>query len=200
MLNTNVLVLNHSFLPIHVTSVRRAICLVYQGGARAVDGSYQTFDFDGWRIARARLRGTEEGEGDVLGTPSGSFPVPRVIVLLHFDRVPRRHVRFSRLNIFARDRYTCQYCEQRLHRSQLNLDHVVPRTQGGRTTWENVVCCCVPCNRRKGGRTPEQAGLELTRKPARPRWSPLMNMAPSSIRYREWRPFLINGESSYGSL
>jgi 5-methylcytosine-specific restriction endonuclease McrA len=183
MLSSSVLVLNRSFLPIHVTSVRRAFSLVYQGGARVVDESYQTFDFHAWR-SRDGTNGFE-----CVGSSSGPVPVPRVIALIAFDRMPKRHVRFSRINIFSRDHFTCQYCGDNPARSFLNLDHVTPRSQGGRTTWENVVCCCVPCNRRKGGRTPEQAGLRLRRSPRRPRWNPLM-VVPSNVVYREWRPFL----------
>jgi 5-methylcytosine-specific restriction endonuclease McrA len=191
MLNSAVLVLNRSYLPIHVTSARRAFALIYQGIARAVDEQYQTFDFESWRELGA------ERDGESVGTPSGSLRVPRVIVLVAFDRVPRRHVRFSRINIFARDGFTCQYCGMRPTRSELNLDHVVPRALGGRSTWENVVCSCVECNRRKGGRTPEQAGLRLRRLPTRPRWTPLMNLMLSSVRYREWRPFLNVVDASY---
>jgi 5-methylcytosine-specific restriction endonuclease McrA len=191
MLNSAVLVLNRSYLPIHVTSAKRAFALIYQGIARAVDEQYQTFDFESWReLGAAR-------DCDCVGTPSGSLRVPRVIVLVAFDRVPKRHVRFSRLNIFARDSFMCQYCGRRTVRSELNLDHVVPRALGGRSTWENVVCSCVECNRRKGGRTPEQAGLRLRRLPTRPRWTPLMNLMLSSVRYREWRPFLNVVDASY---
>jgi 5-methylcytosine-specific restriction endonuclease McrA len=191
MLNSAVLVLNRSYLPIHVTSAKRAFALIYQGIARAVDEQYQTFDFESWReLGAAR-------DCDCVGTPSGSLRVPRVIVLVAFDRVPKRHVRFSRLNIFARDGFMCQYCGRRTVRSELNLDHVVPRALGGRSTWENVVCSCVECNRRKGGRTPEQAGLRLRRLPTRPRWTPLMNLMLSSVRYREWRPFLNVVDASY---
>jgi 5-methylcytosine-specific restriction endonuclease McrA len=92
--------------------------------------------------------------------------------------------------VFTRDKYTCQYCGTMPHRSQLNLDHVIPRSLGGKTSWENVVASCVDCNRRKGGRTPEQARLRLLRSPARPRWSPFMTLAGSQVRYAEWRPFL----------
>jgi len=191
MLNSSVLVLNRSYLPIHVTNVKRAFALIYQGIARAVDEQYQTFDFETWaQLAVAR-------EAEAIGTPRGPMRVPRVIVLVGFDRVPRRHVRFSRINIFARDGFICQYCGQRPARSELNLDHVVPRALGGRSTWENVVCSCVECNRRKGGRTPEQAGLRLRRLPLRPRWTPLTNLMLSSVRYREWRPYLNVVDASY---
>ena len=83
-------------------------------------------------------------------TAQGAIRIPRVIVLQMYDRLPRTKVRFSRLNIYARDDNTCQYCAQKLPRTHLNLDHVIPRARGGRTTWENVVCCCVPCNLKKG--------------------------------------------------
>ncbi|HBZ71746.1 MAG TPA: HNH endonuclease [Deltaproteobacteria bacterium] len=191
MLNTSVLVLNRSYLPIHVTSVRRAFALIYQGIARAVDEQYQTFDFEGWsQLAVAR-------DAEAIGTSSGPIRVPRVIVLIAFDRVPKRHVRFSRINIYARDNFTCQYCGVRYPRSELNLDHVIPRSLGGRSTWDNVVCSCLECNRRKGGNTPARAGLVLRRPPARPRWTPLMNLMLSSVRYNEWRPFLNLVDASY---
>jgi hypothetical protein len=182
MLNSGVLVLNRSYLPVHVTSVRRAFSLVYQGTAHVVDREYRTFAFEEWRRC--------ESAPAFIGTGRGPIPVPRVIVLRYYDRMPRRHVRFSRANIFARDDYTCQYCEMRFARGELNLDHVIPRSHGGRSTWENVVTSCVDCNRRKGGRTPEQAGLRLSRKPARPRWTPLASLPLASARHDEWRPFL----------
>jgi 5-methylcytosine-specific restriction endonuclease McrA len=191
MLNTSVLVLNRSFLPIHITNVRRAFTLLYQGIARAVDEEYRTFDFESWsELSVAR-------ETESIGSVQGRIRVPRVIVLTTFDRIPKRHVRFSRLNIYARDDFTCQYCGDRPARSELNLDHVVPRSLGGKSTWENVVCSCLDCNRRKGGRTPRQARLTLRRKPARPRWTPFVNLMLSTVRYQEWRPFLNIVDASY---
>jgi 5-methylcytosine-specific restriction endonuclease McrA len=184
MLSASVLVLNRSYLPIHVTPVRRAFSLVYQGAARFLDGEYVTFDFEGW--CRLAVRAAEEG----IGTVRGRIRVPRVIVLNHFDRVPKRHLRFSRANVLSRDDYTCQYCGVRRPRSDLNLDHVIPRALGGKSTWENVVASCVDCNRHKGGRTPVQAGLDLQRRPTRPRWTPLAHLPTSSVRHHEWRPFL----------
>jgi len=191
MLDSNVLVLNRSYLPIHVTSVRRAFSLIYQGTALAVNGRYETFDFDSWRCVEVN------GDGSV-GTPDGAIRVPRVIVLQGYDRVPRRHVRYSRINIFARDNFTCQYCGSRPHRSKLNLDHVIPRALGGRTTWENVVCSCIDCNRRKGGRTPAQARLSLRRRPMKPSWTPMLTHIGTRIRYDEWRPFLHIAEPGRG--
>ena len=194
MLNSSVLVLNRSYLPIHVTSVKRAFSLLYQGLARAIDEQYQTFDFDAWRqVAVAR-------EEEAIGTSSGPIRVPRVIVLVAFDRLPKRHVRFSRINLMARDNFQCQYCSSKPARAELNLDHVVPRALGGRSTWENVVTSCVDCNRRKGGRTPHQARMQLRKRPVRPRWTPLMNLMLSSVRYKEWRPFLSVVDASYWNV
>jgi 5-methylcytosine-specific restriction endonuclease McrA len=184
MLNSPVLVLNRLYLPVHVTSVRRAFSLVYQGFARVVDGDHRTFAFEEW------LELTVTSSVESIGTSRGQILIPRVILLAVFDRVPRRHVRFSRSNVLTRDGYTCQYCGVRPPRAELNLDHVVPRAHGGRSTWENVVASCLECNRRKGGRTPEQAGLRLRRRPARPRWTPLASLPLASVRHEEWRPFL----------
>lgn len=196
MLNSTVLVLNRSYLPIHVTSVRRAFSLVYQGIARVVGDEYRTFDFDQWSGFRVHDRSASHANAadarpvEWIGTSRGPLPAPRVILLTVFDRVPRRHVRFSRANVMSRDGFTCQYCGDRPPRSQLNLDHVVPRAHGGRSSWENVVASCLDCNRRKGGRTPEQAGLRLLRAPARPRWTPLASLPLAHNRHAEWRPFL----------
>lgn len=190
VLRSKTLVLNRSFLPVHITTVRRACILLYQGVARAVDAEYQTFDFGDWRA--------RSDAGETLGLVAGPMPVPRVIVLVTYDRVPKRHVRFSRHNVYARDHDTCQYCGRRLPRSELNLDHVVPRSQGGLSTWDNVVCSCHTCNRRKGGNTPQQAGIRLLKRPVRPAWTPFLGETFGQARYREWRPFLSFLDAALG--
>ena len=191
MSTSGVLVLNRSYLPVHVTSVRRAFSLVYQGVARVVDEQYETFDFDSWRDLAIRA-----GD-DSIGVVGGLIRVPRVILLTAFDRIPKRHVRFSRINVYGRDRSTCQYCGRRFPRTELNLDHVVPRSKGGRTTWQNVVCSCLDCNRRKGGRTPQKAGMRLIAPPRRPRWTPMVGVLAGRRGYPEWRPFLSIVDASY---
>lgn len=191
LLNTKVLVLNRSFLPIHITSVRRAFSLLYQGLAHAVDQEYRTFDFDSWAELSASVH------DERIGLVNRAIRVPRVILLLAYDRVPKRRVRFSRFNIYSRDRNTCQYCGKKFPRSELNLDHVIPRSRGGKSTWENVVCSCHECNRRKGGRTPEEAGMTLLRPPRRPEWTPFMLETFSLRRYKEWAPFLSVVDASY---
>jgi 5-methylcytosine-specific restriction endonuclease McrA len=192
MIDSAVLVLNRNYQPVHVTSVKRAFSLLYQGVAKAIDAQYKLYEFDDW----AALSATQ----DCITTVNRSIRVPRVLVLSAYEYLPKGRVRFSRLNIYARDHDTCQYCGRTLPRSELNLDHVVPRCDGGKTTWENVVCSCVPCNLKKGGRTPEQAGMKLLRKPFRPRWTPLFRGAIRRVTYREWLPFLRLEDASYWNV
>jgi len=191
LLDTGVLVLNRVYQPVHVTSVRRAFGLLYQGAAKAIDEQFQLFDFASWSALAAAAH------EEAIGTVGRRIRVPRVIVLLVYDRLPRARVRFSRFNIYARDDNTCQYCGRRFSRAELNLDHVVPRSRGGSTNWENVVCSCVPCNLRKGGRTPDEAGMGLKRPPAHPRWTPMFRSASRRALYRQWRPFLSVADAAY---
>jgi 5-methylcytosine-specific restriction endonuclease McrA len=189
VLNTKVLVLNRSYLPVHITVVRRALSLLYQGIARAVDEQYRTFDFATWADLAA--------DEDSIGLVDRAIRVPRVILLQGYDRIPRRYVRFSRFNIYSRDQNRCQYCGRQFPRAELNLDHVVPRSKGGTSIWENVVCSCHRCNRLKGGRTPIEACMRLIRQPRRPQWTPFMTETYSLRRYKEWMPFLSAVDAAY---
>ena len=205
MTNAAVLVLNRHFQPIHVTNVKRAFTLLYLGVARVIDQQFRTFDFETWAQLSQELGsgagGLRASEGlDVVHTVNRAILVPRVIILQVYDRLPRTKVRFSRYNIYLRDGNTCQYCGRELPRTDLNLDHVVPRAQGGRTTWENVVCCCIDCNLTKGARTPDQAGMKLMKTPVRPRWTPTFRTQSGKVRYREWLPFLGMADASYWNV
>lgn len=194
ILGSDVLVLNRQYQAIHITTVRRAFVQLYEGVAKAVDREYRTFDFPSWSALSRGLAAHEE----MIGTPRMRLKVPRVVLLVDYALIPRTRVRFSRLNIYARDGNRCQYCLRRLPRSELNLDHVNPRSKGGASTWENVVCSCIPCNLRKGGRTPEEAGMRLLKKPVRPRWSPAFR-APAHF-YEDWRPFLSAADTAYWNV
>ncbi|MCS7026668.1 MAG: HNH endonuclease [Bryobacteraceae bacterium] len=141
-LRNPVLVLNASYEPINVCAVRRALVLVLKG-----------------------LAATEEHTVAEIHSSRQSFPVPSVIRLLEYRRIPHQSRALSRKNILLRDRYTCQYCGKTLPSSELTLDHVVPRSRGGESSWENLVACCNPCNNRKGNRTPEEANMRLNRPP-----------------------------------
>ena len=111
----------------------------------------------------------EESDREVRSV-SRSMKVPSVVRLMGFVRFRRKEAKFSRKNIYARDHYACQYCGRHLPGDDLTCDHVIPRSRGGKTAWNNIVTCCVPCNRKKGGRTPEEARMHLRKKPARPSW------------------------------
>ncbi len=187
-LDASVLVLNKMFMAVHVISVRRAFCLLCKELAEVVaieDGTYASYDFATWAdLSAYRAAHFRQEDDDWVRTASAEIQAPRVIRLLGYDKVPRQTVKFNRRNIFARDHSQCQYCGRKFVTSELSLDHVVPRSQGGGTTWENIVCACVDCNVRKGGRTPRQANMTLIRKPEKPKRSPVLNL----IAYAEEVP------------
>ena len=191
----SVLVLNRLYMAVHVVNVKRAIALLFRELAEVIDieaGRYVNYDFLSWReISQLKLE-FEQRDPQSDGLQSVHFAVesPRVIRLLTYDKVPRRGMRFNRRNVFARDGNRCQYCGKRFATSELSLDHVRPRSQGGEMGWENIVCCCVGCNSRKGGRTPEQAGMRLVREPKRPRQHPLLRGKLKNPKYESWKAFL----------
>jgi 5-methylcytosine-specific restriction endonuclease McrA len=184
VLDGQALVLNRSWLPIGVASVRQALTLMCKGSARAVDAeTYRLHDFDSW----AELSAAESEEH--VATVTLRVPVPEVIVLSGFDGNPGVAVVFSRRNLYRRDRYTCQYCGGQPGIEGLTIDHVVPRADGGASTWENCVLACQACNFRKANRTPRQAGMRLRRQPAKPAWSPFVSI-PIGKRRLSWARFV----------
>lgn len=184
-----VLVLNRLWQAVNVCSVRRALTLLFQGHAQAVleagDGSFDTYSFREWRDLSE-----DEPHPESIHTISFRIRIPRVILLLVFDELPAKEVKFTRHNIFERDKNTCQYCGRIFDRKDLNLDHVVPRDRGGPTNWENIVCSCIPCNTRKGNRTPQEANLRLIRKPRRPKWRPFLHVQVGIPAHDTWKHFI----------
>ena len=154
-LSCSVLVLNKHYMAIRIVGAKRAFSLLCREMAEVISferGTYANYDFKSWCEASQFRRQFEPKGHDWVATVS--FDVPRIIRLLFYDRLPRSEVKFNRRNIFARDRNCCQYCGKRFPTSELSLDHVVPRSMGGGATWENIVCACMRCNVKKGGRTP----------------------------------------------
>jgi 5-methylcytosine-specific restriction endonuclease McrA len=194
-LDASVLVLNRFYMAVHVISVRRAFCLLFKNLAEVItidDGRYMSFNFASWReVSEARVlyRGPDD---DFIRTVHFEIQVPRIIRLLTYDRVPRQKVKFNRRNLFARDGNRCQYCGKKFATDGLSLDHVVPRSRGGEATWDNIVCACLRCNVRKGGRTPREAGMKLIREPVEPKTSPVVTLKLSHGKYTSWRAFLDN--------
>ena len=167
MINLPVLVLNQNYEPLNICRVRRAVILLYQRRAEML----------------------ENGVGFIHST-NHDFPVPSVIRLPYLVKRPFRLDRkLTRLEIFNRDHYTCQYCGKETR--QLTLDHVIPRFRGGQHTWENVVSCCIACNRRKAGKTPEEAGMKLGQPPSPPRRSRFSYIPSHYLQTRdEWLRYL----------
>lgn len=187
-LQNHVLVLNRLWQAINVCTVERALALLYTGHAQVVyrdDDGFNTFSFDEWQDFSDHCN-----ENDVVRTISIRIRIPKIILLLFFDRMPNKEVKFTRHNIFERDKNTCQYCGGKFDRNDLNIDHVVPRQHGGLTTWTNVVCSCLKCNGQKANRTPEEAGMRLIRKPKKPRWRPFLQIQFVKTADHSWRHFL----------
>jgi 5-methylcytosine-specific restriction endonuclease McrA len=167
MLSEGVLVLNRNWTAVHVCDVKRAIVLLVQDLAQVVTEDYQTHDYHSWRELSEHVA----ADGNLfVRTPSFRLLVPEVIRLIGYHRMPPRIVKFNRRNIYLRDSYTCQYCGHRPAREDLTIDHIIPRSRGGRSTWENVVLACIQCNVTKSNRTPEEARMHLRRPPRRPHW------------------------------
>jgi 5-methylcytosine-specific restriction endonuclease McrA len=180
----SVLVLNSLFQAVQVTGVRRAFRLFYAGRARAVAPDFSSYDFENWCDLPPMA------DDEVIHTPTRAIRIPKVIQLIHYDRLPSREVRFTRRNIFYRDRNRCQYCGGSFRQKDLNLDHVVPLSRGGKSTWDNVVCACIPCNTRKGDRTPPEAGMRLIRRPKKPAGHPMLRATWIGPCPEEWKTYL----------
>ncbi|MEW5794947.1 MAG: HNH endonuclease [Candidatus Zixiibacteriota bacterium] len=166
VINRNVLMLNQNYEPLTVCSARRAIVLLFQGKAEMV----------------------ETADGLKVHSVSRSFALPSVVRLAEYRRVPFRYIMLTRKNIIVRDGHRCQYCGT--GRGAMTIDHVIPRKLHGTDTWENMVCACIKCNNLKGDRTPEQAGLQLIKKPTRPSHITFIQRHLSANDHR-WRRYLF---------
>ncbi len=194
-INSHVLVLNKMWMAIRVINAKRAFSLLFRDLAEVIhvgDGSYIGHDFESWQSLSDAKLDFESHKYEWVRTVRYEIAVPKVIRLLGYDRLPKQDVKLNRRNIFARDKNQCQYCGKNFPTTELSLDHVKPRTQGGGSSWENLVCCCVRCNARKGGRTPEQANMHLIRKPAKPKRNPVLALRVGQDKYSSWQPFLDN--------
>ena len=177
------LILNRNWQPVGIATVAKSLVKVWNDNACIVDPvDYQQYTWADW----AQLA-PEAGEL-VIRTRTSRLRVPEVIVLTSYDRLPANVVTFTRRNIFKRDRYTCQYCGQQPASDELTIDHVVPRAQGGVSTWENCVLACIDCNTKKANRTPAQAKMPLRREPVQPAWRPLY--AAHKLRIDSWSKFV----------
>ncbi|MEY5031618.1 MAG: hypothetical protein RL354_649 [Planctomycetota bacterium] len=192
-LDAKVLVLNRYYSAIRVIDARRAFVLLAKEIAEVIaveDGSYVSYPFTTWTELSEFRKQFEEKDHDWVRTARISIAVPKIVRVLAFDRLPREQVKLNRRNIYARDANRCQYCGKTFPTRELTLDHVKPRVQGGGNSWTNLVCACVKCNARKGGRTPEQAGVRLVREPVKPKRNPAISLRLGSPKYESWKAFL----------
>jgi len=161
MASSHTLILTQGFQPHRIVPWEQAVCLLWMG----------------------KIEVLEEYE-ETVRSPSVEMSIPAVARLTKTVSARKKAVKFSRINVMTRDKFVCQYCGTKATMSKLNYDHVIPRSQGGKTVWTNIVTCCYPCNNRKAGRTPQQAGMRLLKKPVQPKTLPLtpppipMNNAP----------------------
>lgn len=187
-LSRRVLVLNRLWQPVNICGARRAFSLLFKDAAQVVfrdDGIFATYGFNDWQ-------GIEWGDcgGDFVSSVSLRIRVPEIILLARYDELPLKDVKLTRKNVYLRDKNSCQYCGVTFRERDLNLDHVIPRRLGGGTIWTNIVCSCIPCNLRKGEKTPEAAGIKLVRTPKKPHWSPFNRIAFRKGEHSVWEHFL----------
>ncbi len=190
-LNYRVLVLNRLWQAVNIVGVQRAFSLLLQDHAQVIhtgDGSFRMLDAGSW-LELSASDVPEAGEA-YIQTVKMRIRVPKVLLLRSYDRLPVQEVKFTRENLFERDNYRCQYCGNSFEADQLNMDHVIPRDRGGRTSWENIVTSCIKCNARKANRLPHQAKMHLIRKPERPRWRPFISSLIGQDYDADWEHFI----------
>lgn len=171
----DITLLNRNYQVIRYISIQRAFCLLCRDKAEVIEieksdeqPKIYNYDLQDW-IELSSMRLVEGGGYQWIKTTRFDIVIPMIVRLLGYDKLPNMSVRLTRDNIYSRDDSRCQYCGKRYPANELSLDHVVPRMQGGSSSWDNLVCCCIRCNRRKGGRTPEQAGMKLMAIPVKPK-------------------------------
>ena len=183
-----VLVLNRHFHAVQIAPWERALTLLYLDHAHVVDPEYRTYSFEDWvELSQAMA----ESPSGFIHTPQLKIAIPEVIALRAFDKLPVHEVTFTRRNIYEHYGYRCCYCGRRYPTQELNLEHIVPRSRGGKTDWSNVVTACIPCNLRKGSRLPVEAGMRLLIRPSKPSWKGRHILLRSPIRLRaSWQRFI----------
>ena len=197
-LESSVLVLNKFFAAVHIVNAKKAFAMLCKESAEVVsidDGQYNSYDFTSWvdvSAFKAECELPDEERYESIKTFSLEIRIPKIIRLVVYDKLPKATIKFNRKNIFARDKNRCQYCGKKVPTSELSLDHVIPRTQGGTSNWKNIVCACTNCNKHKGGRRPEEAGMKLICKPVKPNHCPLIQLKLGSNKYNSWKQFLNN--------
>jgi 5-methylcytosine-specific restriction endonuclease McrA len=185
----DVLVLNRSFMAIHVIDWRKAITLLVSEKADVIDEDYRKYSFLDWKELSSMMNDSPSG---FVRSPSCKIAIPEVIILKTFDRLPSSDVKFTRRNIYKHYNLQCCYCGKKFDTKELNLDHVMPKSRGGKTNWENIVLSCIPCNTNKDDRTPKEAHLHMHYKPTKPTWHHSFSGRISSLAHNRitWEKFI----------
>lgn len=183
----SVLILNKNWIPINTTTPKHSFALLYNNNAKSInfnkDGDIELIGWNEW----VNL----DTNGDLfVNTVRGGIKIPKIIVLSYFDKIPRQAIKFTQKNLWERDNYTCQYTGKKINKFNGNIDHVVPRSKGGKTSWENCVLAHKEINAKKANNTPEEAGLKLLKKPNEPRMMPVSFYIRNEYEIKEWDMFL----------
>jgi len=184
-----VLILNKHWIPVNITSVKHSLSLMYTDNAKGVvvdKDLVVSLSWNEWKKLDA------SNDDFNIKTIQKQIKVPKVIVLNHYDKIPRQAVKFTQKNLWLRDNFTCQYTGKKLTKLTGNIDHVIPKSQGGKTSWENCVIAHKQINDKKADKTPEQAGLRLTKTPAAPKLMPVSFYIINKNKIKEWELFLKN--------
>jgi hypothetical protein len=180
-----VLALNKNFIPCYITNLRHTFSLLFRESAKVLTENFETLSIWEW----IKLE-PEDGE-EYISTVSRRIKIPKIIVT-DTDIDPKiSKPKVSRLGVFIRDGFTCQYCGKKFSPKNLTIDHVIPRSRGGKTEWLNIVTSCISCNLKKGDRTPEEAGLTLIKEPRQPTIN-IINAREIDLKfYPQWEPYLM---------
>lgn len=195
-LTEKVLVVNKLYIPVHLVQVKRAISLLYRDKAEVIvvkNGQFLNFSFDDWTVDRNSS--LPNGRCSVVHTPSLKIQVPRIIRLQEYKDWQSNEIHLNRRNVFARDHYRCQYCGEFKSKGELSLDHVVPLSQGGETSWSNLVAACRSCNVRKGGRLLKNTDMSLSKAPQPPSTHPVLKRKLQEEKYQPWKVFIEDSPS-----
>jgi hypothetical protein len=189
-LSKRTLVLNKGWQPVNTINVKDAIGKIYSGAAKALGKDFVAYEFEDWIQTWSDLSIASKLDNEkYIICQKFKILAPEVIILKDYDTLVRRDARFSRRNIFMRDNYTCQYCYKKFSAKKLNIDHVIPSSRGGDTSWENVALSCLNCNTKKAAKTPKEAGMKLLKIPAKPKWSALQCQLGPNLP-NSWKSFV----------
>jgi len=187
----DVLVLNRNFFAIQITNWQRALRLVYAERANIVDEEYRTYSFTDWCELSKMIKDNPNG---FIHTPTLKIAIPEIIALKYYDKIPSNRITFTRKNIYKHYGYRCCYCGKKFQPNELNLDHIIPKSRGGKTDWLNVVTSCIKCNLKKANKLPQEVGMKLVIKPSRPVFNSGLSIILSSpVKIKSsWQKFIDN--------